>query len=61
MRSLSRFAMLSLLFIAAGSASYAAAPAPLNVMVEGITDGKRMPDTNAACLATKDGKSDQSG
>ena len=61
MRSLSRFAMLPLLFTAVGSAACAAAPAPLSVMVEGITDGKRMPDTNAACLATKDGKSDPSG
>lgn len=61
MRILSRFSPLPLLLAMAAVSAHAAAPAPLTVLVEGIRDGKRVPDTNVFCLATKDGKSDPGG
>ena len=61
MRILSRFALLPIVYAIAGASAQAATPAPLSVMVEGIQNGKRVPDTNVFCLPTKDGKSDTSG
>lgn len=61
MRSITRFALLPLLCTIAGAGAQAASPAPLTVTVEGIRDGKRIPDVNAFCLATTDGKSDHTG
>lgn len=61
MRIRSRFVLLSLIGAVAATGAQAAAPAPLSVVVEGVVDGKRVPDSNVVCLPTKDGKSDQSG
>ncbi len=61
MISLTRFSLLSLLYFAASSSAFAADPSHLNVAVEGIENGKRIPDINVVCLATPEGKSDKTG